>query len=265
MWITILALCDENGLVRATTPGLSTLARIPIPRAKEIIAMLEAPDEFSRSLENEGRRIARIDGGYLVLNYTKYREKISHDIVRNQTKIRVANWKKRNSGNAPVTQINAKQRQKQIQKQKQKKISQSLLVADNKDHSGEYTETDPPPPLPNPPGLRASRKNAKPTSVGEIVKTLIKPPKAPNVDRVAARIVAATNDQGFSKPGWLRILTEISTDKDACKQLIVMLDRIEKDSDPRLAAGRDHDWIKSPGRFASSELKRIQKLVRSSE
>ena len=35
----------------------------------------ESPDEYSKSQEDDGKRIRRVDGGYLILNYDKYRER----------------------------------------------------------------------------------------------------------------------------------------------------------------------------------------------
>jgi hypothetical protein len=40
----------------------------------EIINKLESPDPLSRSTNDDGRRIERIDGGYRIINYLKYRE-----------------------------------------------------------------------------------------------------------------------------------------------------------------------------------------------
>ena len=40
-----------------------------------------------------------------------------------------------------------------------------------------------------------------------------------------------------------------------------LLDRLEKDTDPVLAAGRGCDCILDPRRFTASELKRIERLA----
>jgi hypothetical protein len=102
VWVTLLALSNQDGLVRATAPGISNAARVPIERTREIITLLESPDTDSRTPDNEGRRIERTDGGYLILNYLKYREMSDMAIVREQTRQRVAAYRKRNA----VTQCN---------------------------------------------------------------------------------------------------------------------------------------------------------------
>jgi hypothetical protein len=73
LWITILAMADRKGRVWSSIPGLANRARITIPQVEEGIDRFLSPDEYSRTDDNEGRRIAKIDGGWRLLNYDKYR------------------------------------------------------------------------------------------------------------------------------------------------------------------------------------------------
>jgi hypothetical protein len=77
VWITMLAMADKNGDVAAALPGLAALSRIDIERCKQAIATLEATDQFSRTAEFEGRRIEKIDGGWHILNYLKFKRLLS--------------------------------------------------------------------------------------------------------------------------------------------------------------------------------------------
>lgn len=77
LFISMLAAKDENGIVWATVPGLSRLANLTLEETTKAIAVLEAPDPNSSSPEFEGRRVAKVDGGWQVLNHHKYRDKIS--------------------------------------------------------------------------------------------------------------------------------------------------------------------------------------------
>ena len=43
----------------------------------EALNKLKAPDPYSRTKENDGRRLVDIDGGWQVLNHAKYRAKLS--------------------------------------------------------------------------------------------------------------------------------------------------------------------------------------------
>lgn len=63
------------GFVPAAGPGIARVAGIDWETAKVALQNLGSPDEESRSQDFEGRRMIRIDGGYLILNYDKYRQK----------------------------------------------------------------------------------------------------------------------------------------------------------------------------------------------
>jgi hypothetical protein len=74
LWITMLAKANRDGLVEAALSCLADLARISVPKCQEALSKLMAPDPYSRTKANEGRRIAECDGGWLILNHAKYRE-----------------------------------------------------------------------------------------------------------------------------------------------------------------------------------------------
>lgn len=73
LWITMLAIKDENGFVECSRSGLIRLANIPADKFDSAIIELESPDPDSKSQEFDGRRIDKIDGGWIVLNHEKYR------------------------------------------------------------------------------------------------------------------------------------------------------------------------------------------------
>lgn len=74
VWVTMLAMSDRNGFVAASCGGIAARARKTKAETHEALSVLMAPDPDSRSLDHEGRRVMRVDGGYLILNYRKYRE-----------------------------------------------------------------------------------------------------------------------------------------------------------------------------------------------
>lgn len=82
VFITMLAMANPDGMCEATAPGIARRANLSIEAVREAIKILEAPDEDSRSLEDEGRRIRRVDGGYQITNFLKYREKDHTAAVR---------------------------------------------------------------------------------------------------------------------------------------------------------------------------------------
>jgi hypothetical protein len=75
VFITMLAMCGPKGLCEATAPGIARRSNTSLDETRRALEILESPDDDSRTLEDEGRRIRRVDGGYLIVNYLKYREK----------------------------------------------------------------------------------------------------------------------------------------------------------------------------------------------
>ena len=74
VWVAMLAKADRLGRVHASVPGLAHLARVSLEECKSALATFQRPDPYSRTPDHEGRRIEPIDGGWLLLNYQKYRE-----------------------------------------------------------------------------------------------------------------------------------------------------------------------------------------------
>ena len=70
----MLAMADRKGRVWASIPGLANRARVPLEDSEKALATFLAPDKYSRTKDDDGRRIAEIDGGWKLLNYEKYRD-----------------------------------------------------------------------------------------------------------------------------------------------------------------------------------------------
>ena len=100
VWITMLAMADRFGRVEAAIPGLSHIARVPIDACEKAVKTLESPDPHSRSTEFEGRRIEKVDGGWVLLNHEKYRAKLSEDERREYFRV-----KKREQRQKPVQNV----------------------------------------------------------------------------------------------------------------------------------------------------------------
>lgn len=73
LWVTMLAMADASGKVYASVPGLARYANISLEDTEQGLQALLSPDPYSRTKEHEGRRIAEIDGGWLLLNHAKYK------------------------------------------------------------------------------------------------------------------------------------------------------------------------------------------------
>jgi len=98
VWITMLALADKNGRVEASIPGLADVSRVTITECEDALFTLRQPDPYSRSKEFEGRRIEQIDGGWLVLNYSKYRDLLRAEEKREQGAERQRRHRRKKAG-----------------------------------------------------------------------------------------------------------------------------------------------------------------------
>ena len=90
----MIILADDVGVVDITPAALSARTGIPIRLIKKGITVLEADDAYSRSPDQNGRRIERLDDhrpwGWRIVNYMKYRQLFSHEEKKQADRERVA-------------------------------------------------------------------------------------------------------------------------------------------------------------------------------
>ncbi len=97
VWLTLLAAKDEDGFSRfATVSNLALRARVSPDAATEAVRVLEAPDPDSSNPENEGRRIERVPGGWIVLNAKTYDDIARHEQELQQNRERVRRHREKN-------------------------------------------------------------------------------------------------------------------------------------------------------------------------
>ena len=82
VWVAMLAMADKDGMVAASLPGLARRACVTTTEAEEALRVFLSPDRYSRTPDNEGRRVRDIAGGWELLNYAKYRAKMVEDVRR---------------------------------------------------------------------------------------------------------------------------------------------------------------------------------------
>lgn len=108
----MIVLCDADGHIDMTASALSRRTGIPIEHIQTGIEILEAPDPFSRTEGDEGKRIVRIDAhkpwGWKIVNHEKYKALQDADTVRAQTRERVRKCKEKKK--QEVTQGNGEKR-----------------------------------------------------------------------------------------------------------------------------------------------------------
>jgi len=86
MWITMLATADANGHVSGSIPGMADIARMTLPQAEKAITKLCGPDPYSRTPDKQGARLTVADGGWIIVNHTKYRQRRDPEIRREQNR-----------------------------------------------------------------------------------------------------------------------------------------------------------------------------------
>jgi hypothetical protein len=89
----MIVLCDADGMIDMTPPAIASRTSIPLEIIEKGIKILESPDQYSRTPDQEGRRIELIDAhrpwGWHIVNHAKYLALQDADMVRHQTRERV--------------------------------------------------------------------------------------------------------------------------------------------------------------------------------
>lgn len=79
VWITLLAMKRRHGIVKASVSGIAHRARLPVDVVQKALDVFMAPDPDDKSGVDEGRRVRKIAGGFLVVNHDKWRGREAHD------------------------------------------------------------------------------------------------------------------------------------------------------------------------------------------
>lgn len=79
LFVTMLAKANSIGFVEASILGLARVANLSQEEVEESVKILEEPDPFSKNADLEGRRIAKVPGGWMVLNYEEYRSRTTEE------------------------------------------------------------------------------------------------------------------------------------------------------------------------------------------
>lgn len=74
VWITLLALANKDGFVKGVEAWLASEANVSRDECREALRTFMEPDPESQDQDFGGRRVDKVEGGWLVLNYAKYRE-----------------------------------------------------------------------------------------------------------------------------------------------------------------------------------------------
>lgn len=101
LWITFLAKANRHGEVYGSVPGMARLANITLRECEQGLQALMAPDPYSRTPDNEGRRIEAIDGGWRILNHAKFDRIRSQIEAQERERERKRQWDREHRGSRP--------------------------------------------------------------------------------------------------------------------------------------------------------------------
>jgi len=72
VWVTMLAMADASGNVYGAVPGLARRANVTLQEVEAALFAFLSPDPYSRTKDEDGRRVEEIDGGWCLINHAKY-------------------------------------------------------------------------------------------------------------------------------------------------------------------------------------------------
>lgn len=88
----MIVLCDSEGILDMTPEAIARRTNIPLEIITEGIKVLEAPDRASRTPEDEGRRIRRLDDsrawGWYLVNHAYYKGLRTRDEIRERERLK---------------------------------------------------------------------------------------------------------------------------------------------------------------------------------
>lgn len=156
--MALVTLCNADGVIDMTPEAISGRTGWPIEFVRKGIEQLEQPDSRSRTGDHDGRRLVRLDEhrtwGWLIVNYTKYREKKDLDTARDQNRERVRRFRERekqvtdsNDPSRNVTLCNGSSRQAEAEAEAEKKKPRRAQARDDSPDAKTRGEADPPPGL----------------------------------------------------------------------------------------------------------------------
>lgn len=109
VFTNLIAHCDPEGYVDKHFKAISEEVGITVDEVKAAIEKLEAPDPESRSPEEDGRRIVRIDDhrvwGWRIVNYGKYRRIRDEADRREQNRIAQARFREKSAYVSKVSKV----------------------------------------------------------------------------------------------------------------------------------------------------------------
>ena len=137
VFTNMLAHADAEGWVDIHPRAIAEEVGLSVEQVNAAINELEAPDPESRSPENEGRRIVKMDEhrswGWVVVNYKKYRSIRNEEDRREQNRLAQQRFREKHNQSKPrkpmSAQVEGEEEGEGEAKEKSKAITPSALLA----------------------------------------------------------------------------------------------------------------------------------------
>lgn len=144
VWITLLAMADKNGEVISTIPGLSRISCVPLEDVEKALLKFMSPDKYSRTPDDEGRRIEKTDDGWFIINHEKYRKLASKEDQKAKNAERVRRWRERQKRKAAETESNETltSSNEKHYRSNGKTVTDNDTLTQGRDIAKAYTDTD---------------------------------------------------------------------------------------------------------------------------
>jgi hypothetical protein len=144
VWVTMLALANQHGEVWASVGGLAHTAGVTREQCADALRVLLSPDPDSRTKDHEGRRIEEIDGGWMLLNYLKYRYMRDEEARKEYMREYMRDRRSVNSCKHPLTQVsNVNIRKPQLAKAEAEAEAEADKKKDNTNTTRDETQAKP--------------------------------------------------------------------------------------------------------------------------
>lgn len=141
VWVTMMAMADQDGEVHASILGLARQANVTLSECESAIKVFLSPDPYSRTKDHEGRRIEETDGGWLLLNFDKYREKFDQEKRREYLRRKKSESRAKNDElltivdsqqtSTAVNNVNTKEEEEDKEEEKKKTKKKAPVGADS--------------------------------------------------------------------------------------------------------------------------------------
>ena len=147
LWITLLALSDSDGMVEGSVPGLARIAGVSLEECERSLATLQQPDRYSRTPDNDGRRIEAVEGGWFILNRAKYRDMMPDERRRERNRLRQQRHRQgRDAGSVTVSRVTEcdshdLSHQKEKEKEKNKIQTSSSELKTSSDQATDFSDS----------------------------------------------------------------------------------------------------------------------------